>query len=820
MNRNILTYKKPAAWHAEEWREALPTGNGRIGAAVYGAVGEETIMINHGRLRHWGNLPELPDVSHSLPKVRALIDAGEYLEASWMTSNLLKEAGYSAKLPPPCPLCDVKIKYDPDAPFEDYSRSIDMETAQVTVQWKEKQANNASAEKNSFIRNTFVSRTHDVLLSHMTATKTQTVHVSLKFHETYQPDVKKKMEEAGDTYQVTVDGDYIFYAMQNDDGTDFGAVARVLHDGILLDTEEISIAVDAQNILIIAGFFIQESRETAFKRIKAQLAAMNENYDYYLSAHAQEHKKLFRSCDIQIHDVNIPQDENNAFLQNTPDHPVTSSAYMTQLSIEELLFDVYLHGFKNPDHANMLMEKLWRFGRYLMICGTRDVPFALYGLWGGGYNLMWSHNMANENLQMMYWHVMVGGLEYTYKIVIDYYVNMMDMFKDNARKLFGMDGIYVPAGSAEGVGRPNQIVPVIMNWTGAAGWLCQQFYNYYLFTKDDALLEEKILPFMEQTALFYENFITFETDGRIKFYPSVSPENSPMNFFTDLAAHKTPHVCPTVINATMDVSIFKELFTNLIAIAQQKGNNAAQIEKWQDLITRLPAYTTNSDGAIKEWLHPDLTDRYAHRHISHVYSVFPGTEIVDGRDDADLVAAFKQAVDLRELGAQTGWSFSHMSSIYARFGEGDKALECIETLSRAMLLNNLFTLHNDWRKMGLSWNQGKTAPVQLDANMGIVNALQEMLLFVSEDMIKILPALPALMKKGTVRGLSFPNGSIDFAWDADIQHLSVRITATRDCTFSLMLPEIKDAYVLKNGDVIKAKTLYEITLKKDHTFVI
>ena len=321
---------------------------------------------------------------------------------------------------------------------------------------------------------------------------------------------------------------------------------------------------------------------------------------------------------------------------------------------------------------------------------------------------------------------------------------------------------------------------------------------------------------MEQTVLFYENFITEETDGTLKFYPSVSPENSPMNFFTKPEHHTTAHICPTTINATMDIAIFKELITNMLEISKDTGLYADKAAQWENMLSRLPEYQVNADGAIKEWIHPDMIDRYGHRHISHVYSIFPGVEYVKDIHDPDMIAAFKKAVDLRELGSQTGWSFAHMSSIYARFGEGEKAFECIGNLTRACLLNNLFTLHNDWRRMGLSWNMGgKMAPVQMDANMGIVNAIQEMLLFVSKDNLKILPALPEALSKGSVRDLRFPGGQVSFVWDITQALFTMEITACRACEFNLILPSlpsIRPEYTLSNGITAKAGKIIKLCM--------
>ena len=167
------------------------------------------------------------------------------------------------------------------------------------------------------------------------------------------------------------------------------------------------------------------------------------------------------------------------------------------------------------------------------------------------------------------------------------------------------------------------------------------------------------------------------------------------------------------------------------------------------MLAKIPPYQVNTDGAVKEWMHPDFEDNYNHRHLSHLYPVFPGQEVTK-ESDPDLFAAFRNAVDQRlvvGISDQSGWSLAHMANLYARMEEGDKALECLELLSRSCLSNNFFTLHNDWRNMGITLKM-PSAPVQLDANLGWTAAVQEMLMFASPDLIKILPACPANGRKG------------------------------------------------------------------------
>ena len=459
--------------------------------------------------------------------------------------------------------------------------------------------------------------------------------------------------------------------------------------------------------------------------------------------------------------------------------------------------DLILDGGDHPTEALLdeaaedeapveLYEKLWRFGRYLFVCGTGEGgdPFPLYGLWPGQANLPWAQNVANENVQMIYWHAPVGGYAHLLRPLIHYYFGKMDAFREAARKLFGCRGIYVSTYTTPRNSAPGPNVPVIVNYIGCAGWLSRHFYDYYRYTGDEALLRSEILPFMLEAAAFYEDYVLRDQAGKIAIIPSVSPENTPANFIPeDFQAHMG-HANPAVWNATMDFAIMKELLTNLLAIHEQIPQDEARVQTWREILRDTPEYMVNEDGAIREWMDERLQDFYYHRHLSHLYPLFPGEEIRHGHELFDACA---RAVDLRELGALSGWALAHMAAIDARLGRGDQALDCLNTLAKGCLLPNLFTLHNDWRDMGVSLRIDM-APVQLDALLGAVNAMQEMLLYAAPDQLVILPACPDRLRRGEVKNWHFPGGQVSFRWDRDEGNLEVSLRASRPVDIRVAMP--------------------------------
>lgn len=735
------------------WREGLPSGNGRIGALVYGAVKEETIILTHEDLWHWGQKDELPDVSHTLPETRKLMDEEKYLEASWHLTNALVDRGYNTELASRFPVADLRLTMECEQAFKQYRRSLDMETGEVTVEWKD-------GEK-SYVRRLFVSRAHDAIIYEINADGQDfSGMLRLALHPTDDPSLVEACKEIESSVQMRAEGNHLYFAARNDDGTDFGAVMRIVTDRGALDTE-LQGAVrfhGASRVLAIVKLFVKGERETDWERLKNELSVISADYNELLATHTDIYGQLFHSANIQLGE----------------DEGVRTN--------EELLLDAY-----DGEAPTELVRKMWAYGRYLFISGTHaeGYPFGLYGLWGGDYQLTWCHNMANENVQMMYWHAPAGGLMELMPSLIRYYDSMMDDFRENARKLYGCRGIYIPAGSTPGIGVPNQVVPVIMNWTGTAAWLARHYYEYYLYTGDRTLLVEKVLPFMREAALFYEDFVVHEHDGQIKFYPSVSPENTPENFMpTD--GKPLAHPMPTTINATMDCALLKELLTHLIEGSREAGIYTEDVGKWEDMLQWIPDYKVNADGAIREWMDERFDDRYNHRHLSHIYPIFPGQEFTR-EEHPERFEAFETAVNKRLLGAQTGWSLGHMAAIYARLGDGNKALEQLDILSRSCLLNNFMTLHNDWRDMGVCMNM-EEAPIQLDANLGWVNAVQEMLLYISPNMVKLLPALPDRWSSGSVSDMRFCAGSVSFSWNKMTGAFHAELTADRDTSFTLKLP--------------------------------
>ncbi len=764
--RNQLIMKYPASWHGNMWREAMPVGNGEIGGLVYGGVYKEIIALSHGKL-WWKSVDSpMPDVSDTLAEMRRLLSDNKVAEAERLMCQAIKENGYNARNASPLPLGDLTILTHTEKGFSKYRRILDMESGEASVSWQE--------DGSQFTRSFFISRCNDAACCRLTVQGDGLIDAdfSLDIHDTETLDDKNALQNI----ERIAENHCIKYAVTNDDGSDFGAVAYLLHDGMESHTQDTVCVRQAKSITVFLKVFINGSRHTAWPKLQTELSRLND-YSYELEKHKKNHSELFNAVHFDL---------------GGKEH---------LLSNEELLLDAY-----QGQAPVELIEKMWSFGRYLLICASREnaYPCHLYGLWAGCYNAMWAFNMFNVNLEMIYWQALSGNMPELLLPVFPYLENKMDDYQENAKKLFACRGINIPSVSTPESGLHKCIAPHIVHWTGAAGWMCQHYFDYYLHTGDTAFLKDRAMPFMYQTALFYEDYLTLDENGFFVSCPSNSPENTPKNIKE--ALHRESEV---VVNATMDFAILKELLTNLIKGAEITGTYLEKIPHWQNMKKHIPPYQVNPDGSVREWMHPFYQDNNEHRHQSHIYPVFPGTEIT--RSDSEFTA-FKKAIENRKavgLKDQTGWSLAYMSNVYARMGDGNSALECLDLLTRSTLLSNFITVHNDWRRMGIAvCGDLRSAPVQIDANMGFTAAIQEMAVFSTDAELFPFNALPERWKQGKIGPLlTRTNSKVSLCWDMDAKTGTISLKQVSSShSFRLVLPET--ARFLSNG-----RNVMELSLK-------
>ncbi len=757
--RHTILLKRPASWRGDMWRTALPGGNGLTGVLLHGAVAVESIQLNRHDLWYGGGRNgTLPDLSETLAAMRCSILSGRYQEANGMLSAALSASGFHEGLSSPYPLGMLQIHHPCTGVFSAYRRGISMDTGELFTCWQEGDTRCA--------RRLFVSREEDLVYLHVSGCVSDTYTIAPLDLSHCNGTIAAEIR---DNLSVTYGNDGIILYASTLGGVSFGAAVRVI--GGKTTATDTGLTVIGTHTVAIKTF--RASTAADMLPLLQTLPDISDLYETRCAENAAVYGKLYHGASLEL----------------------ASEEELT--ATNEELIDIAYEDKVSP----ALLERLWRFGRYLFISGTHENgnPFPLYGLWHGDYHLMWAQHVANENVQMIYRHADTGGLSYGVLALIRYYTAMMEPFRENANRLFGCPGIYIPAYTAPGCGGPSVNVPVILNWISCAGWLGAHFTGYYRHTGDRETLLHDILPFLFETARFYEGYITYDQHGTCILCPSVSPENTPGNLMPQDGADKMTHPCPSVRDALMDHAILKELLVNLIDLSKESGQTeyTDKIPTWEKILNALPPYTANKDGAVREWLYPALDDNYAHRHLSHLYPVFPGNEILPDAEEA-VLATFKKAVSLREVDSQSGWSFPHMACIYARLGMGEEALASIDLLAKGCLLDNLFTLHNDWRHMGASLEM-QDAPVQLDALMGTVETVQELLLRYAADTLYILPAAVERLRNIKVENLHFPGGTVSFAKTVETGIVGT-VTAAADKTITVVTPEKRVVLTMAAGE--------------------
>ena len=743
-----MIMNRPASWWGNNWRDGTPLGNGYHGALVYGFTATERIMLTHTNLWRYGNTGTLPDVSDKLAEMRNLIEAGEIEKADRVLVNALSERGYDLRQPVPLPAADLNIYIKPQDGFSKYKRELSMNTGESTVSWND-------GEK-SYRTKSFVSRADDVIVAETDIT----AEISISVH--MSDNISGHIDYPGKIAGVN-ENDWIFFKAEAD-GKEHGVVARIIKNG--------------NRKTVILRLFYEGSHTEKWQELKSYIETLPCDYGALFERHRLIHQELFERCEFSLED----------------------EKYNSAMTNRELLDGAYC-----DELPNALTERMWAYGRYLFVISSdkNSLPCSLTSLFSGDYNAFWAINMANINLEMIYWQSLPGLLPEYMLSVFDYYESEIETLRDCAAKLYGCRGIYISAVTSPGSLGACCPAPHIINWTGGGGWIAQLYYDYWLYTGDENFLKTRAIPFLREVGLFYEDFIVRKSDSW-HIYPSVSPENRTLNYKE--TGHGFSDSTQTSIDAAMDIAIVKEVFTHLIELGKITGASDADLNKWSEILDNAPAYKYNEDGSPREWLHDDFPDNEMHRHQSHLYPMFPGLEFA--RADRDIIERYRLG-GLKRLTigieAQTSWSYCLNSNLFARCGDGENALKCLSLISKSTIGENLFTMHNDWRDMGVTLKM-PIAPFQIDANMGWTAAVQEMLVFSDKDRLDILPALPKQWHKGSIGPLNTRCGvNVKLSWDSDKKTAEVELTAIFDTTFDLYLPDRKVNLKLNKGEKITEK---------------